>query len=123
MRRGHELICAECGNPFYKQLAEQDSEEHFCSIPCYQEWRDTNRRNTYPKIGPNHVHRLVAAEALGRSLKPGEVVHHMDENKTNNAVENLCVFPNQSFHSRWHAGFMTEEEMLGYSLKKGAPSL
>lgn len=34
-------------------------------------------------------HRLVMAEALGRPLKDSEQVHHRDNNKQNNTLENL----------------------------------
>lgn len=47
-------------------------------------------------------HRLVAERVLGRSLLPLEVVHHEDENKQNNALENLWLFPSQSAHMRHH---------------------
>ena len=39
---------------------------------------------------------------LGRKLLPGEVVHHKDRNKLNNAPENLEVFPNQDEHYAEH---------------------
>jgi hypothetical protein len=48
------------------------------------------------------VHRLIAQEALGRSLQPIEIVHHMDGNPQNNAPENLMVLPNQGDHLRIH---------------------
>ncbi len=37
-------------------------------------------------------HVLVAEEELGRPLKKGEIVHHKDFNKLNNAPDNL-LFP------------------------------
>ncbi len=41
--------------------------------------------------GYAYEHRVVAEETLGRRLQPGEVVHHIDHDKTNNAPNNLQV--------------------------------
>lgn len=48
------------------------------------------------------VHRAVAKKKLGRTLRPGEVVHHKDRNKTNNEARNLWVFKDQAAHDRAH---------------------
>lgn len=48
------------------------------------------------------VHRWVAKKELGRNLRPGEVVHHIDRNKLNNSVENLQVFQSRKEHNRAH---------------------
>lgn len=40
-----------------------------------------------------YEHRLVAIENLGRMLVAGEEVHHIDEDKQNNAWSNLEVLP------------------------------
>ncbi|WP_249355449.1 HNH endonuclease [Deinococcus metallilatus] len=45
------------------------------------------------------LHRQIAAERLGRSLLPGEIVHHRDGDSTNNTPENLLVLPSQRFHA------------------------
>lgn len=37
------------------------------------------------------THRNVAAAKLGRPLAPGEVAHHVDEDKTNNRPDNVDV--------------------------------
>jgi hypothetical protein len=45
------------------------------------------------------LHRLVAAEALGRELRPDEHVHHRDGNGFHNDPRNLEVIP-AGEHSR-----------------------
>ena len=46
-------------------------------------------------------HILVAERKLGRRLRPGEVVHHIDGNKQNNDPDNLAVMT-QGEHTRIH---------------------
>lgn len=60
-------------------------------------------RKSYPKFFGRHLHRTVAELSLGRELKRGEVVHHIDGNKQNNDGENLMVFSSQAEHAAWHA--------------------
>ena len=63
---------------------------------------DTGEGKSYPKLYGRHEHRIVAEQMLGRSLKPDEVVHHIDENKRNNDPSNLMVFATQADHAKWH---------------------
>lgn len=50
----------------------------------------------------DHVHREVLERKLGRPLRRDEVADHVDEDKTNNAPDNLRV-KTRSAHSRDHA--------------------
>ena len=63
-------------------------------------WLD---KNGYQRHGRDrYVHRTVAEKALGRPLKSSELVHHIDENKTNNHPSNLLICDN-TYHKLIHA--------------------
>ena len=47
-------------------------------------------------------HRLVMEEHLGRKLTDVEVVHHIDENKLNNSINNLQLFATVGEHTAHH---------------------
>ena len=49
-------------------------------------------------------HRIVMEEAMGRLLLPTEIVHHINEIKTDNRIENLMLFKSNSDHISWHKG-------------------
>ena len=57
------------------------------------------------------AHRELVAAALGGPLLPGEVVHHLDGDTTNNALDNLVVLPSQAYHA--HAESVLRRERLG----------
>lgn len=69
--------------------------------------------NNYKEIYmPNHPyarqngtvfeHRINAEKKIGRFLLPTEVVHHIDEDRTNNSLDNLIVFKTSADHTRFH---------------------
>lgn len=45
-------------------------------------------------------HRYVMEQHLGRYLHPEEVVHHVDEDPSNNAISNLRLYASQAEHIR-----------------------
>ena len=63
----------------------------------------TGEGKTYAKKYGRHEHRVVAEMILGRPLKDGEVVHHIDFNKRNNDPSNIMIFPSQADHAAYHA--------------------
>ena len=62
-----------------------------------------NHPRAKSKKGYVAEHVLVMEKALGRFLKPKEVVHHIDENRLNNDEENLQLFENLYKHILYHA--------------------
>lgn len=92
--------CELCGANFEPK---KNRPGRYCSARCRNtgnsrasvERRASAQRGTgtkwYIKDHGTHQHRVVAAEMLGRSLASGEIVHHKDGNKKNNAPENLQV--------------------------------
>lgn len=101
-KKGETRICQNCGVSFYLRPADQrkGSGKH-CSENCRRLIQaKTAKMKWYKKKNGVAVHRTIAAEKLGRPLKPGEVVHHIDGNKQNNHPDNLIVLPSQSEHMK-----------------------
>ena len=117
-------ICEECGaEVVYTPSKFNRVKNHFCSRQCHM--KNMNRKlnptrmtdevkekirnsqlgtgegKTYEKMHGRHTHRVVAERKLGRPLKAGEIVHHIDGNKRNNDPDNLMVMT-QSEHCRLH---------------------
>lgn len=123
-------ICFNCGKEFIGYPGKPKGKRTFCGNDCRLEWLGkknlTSRVNqkggltleernkiresrlgkgegkSYPKYFGRHEHRIVAELKLGRPLKPGEIVHHIDGDKRNNRPENLLILKNQSEHIKLH---------------------
>lgn len=54
------------------------------------------------KQGYIREHRLVMEKHIGRYLIPKEVVHHINENTSDNRIENLKLFANGAIHFWFH---------------------
>ena len=47
-------------------------------------------------------HRLVMEKHIGRYLTKKEQIHHIDFNRSNNNINNLHLFTNNSEHQKYH---------------------
>lgn len=99
-RRGGFHKCERCGNAFYRRPAEGEAATLYCTRACYMVHRDNGK--SYKKVGARHLHRVIAEQKIGRKLRRGEVVHHIDGNMRNNTPENIAVLKNQAEHARIH---------------------
>lgn len=68
-----------------------------------QTLKDKRPTQGYTKFHGRHEHRVVAEQKIGRKLKRGEIVHHIDGNKSNNHPDNLEVMTH-SQHMKLHLG-------------------
>lgn len=124
-RSGTSEHCTRCGKELYRPPSQRERGRPFCSRQCHmktlneelnpgrmtQAVRSKLREArlgsgdgvSYEKYFGRHLHQVVAEQMLGRPLRPGEVVHHIDGNKRNNTQENLMVFSTQADHAAWHA--------------------
>jgi hypothetical protein len=82
--------------------------------------KSSNRGHVVVKAPPGHPrtdnrgyvreHILVVEQAIGHYLLPLHVVHHADEDKTNNRSNNLVVCEDESYHQTLHARKRALEE-------------
>lgn len=55
-----------------------------------------------PKKGWISEHRAVVEDFIERRLRKGWCIHHIDEDKQNNKIENLMIFRSHKAHSAFH---------------------
>jgi len=101
-RRPKERTCQRCGATFRPPFNRKRGHQ-FCSRTCANVGRPM--KGPYRKVRDGEkvrlLHRVVKEKELGRPLLTEEIVHHRDEDKQNNAPENLEL-TTMPAHSRHH---------------------
>lgn len=108
------LTCLKCGGVFAVPQRRADVAK-FCSRLCACRFNKSGRvvKKGYLKIldyehprsdakGYVFEHIVIAEGVLGRRIRKGEEIHHIDGNKTNNSPANLEVHPNHASHMARH---------------------
>ncbi len=101
--------CETCGLDF-DVIHSRIKKGHgrFCSKECHDIAQRTGSMDAHGyriiRVNKKKVkeHRHIMALFLGRELTEDEIVHHIDGDKLNNAIENLQLFPSHSEHSSLH---------------------
>lgn len=119
--------CFECGTTFFVSPYRKESAKYCSRICTYKNhgdkvsadkchfWKGGKQRNTSGYIlvtndgKQQYEHRVVVEKYLGRKLRRDEEVHHINEDKKDNRIENLQVLLKKE-HISLHAKKRWREE-------------
>jgi hypothetical protein len=125
-RKFEEKPCVYCGTYFYPISAQKNEQQKTCSTKCKAEffsganshgfkggaYLNTQTNQTFVLIGKREgyaskytaEHRLVCAKQIGRMLKRGEIVIHINNQSQDNRLSNLYLCESMSEFSRRRQG-------------------
>lgn len=113
-----ELVCEQCGIAFFRCEYVIKHARIFCGRACYHKtnsgaghkdfrgglWFEKSKGYMMRTLPGGHraEHILIAEKALGRRLRAGEVVHHINGDKLDNRNTNLLICT-RKYHTQLHA--------------------
>lgn len=108
MKKTCETCFSEFDRPYRLSFSQWES-RRFCSKKCVRRDEKPLSENTHYRTtkfkGKNiSKHRLLVQSYLGRKLERFELVHHINENKLDNRIENLKVVSPKDHaleHGQW----------------------
>lgn len=134
--------CVVCGKKVEKYIEPSKQKIRamkYCSRRCkgkdmsgsnHPMWNGGKRKNDQGYVlvfSPDHAdadnkglvreHRLVMENHIGRRLLREEVVHHENENTSDNRIENLILFKDQADHKKYHESKRTRNDKGRYERK------
>ena len=113
--------CKICGKEFKSFICLPNNK--YCSKKCSDKSRTKIhiKKNGYllvykpdhprTRVGNNGKygyvleHIIIVEKHLKKLLNDKEVIHHINENRADNRLENLYLFPSNSAHSKYHKLF------------------
>lgn len=112
-KTGGVFCSRKCHNLFRRKYVSFNSDGYIL-IGC----SDHPESNVF---GVRYLHRFIAEIKLGRPLKKGEIVHHIDHNPSNNSIDNIRIFNSRKEHRLFH--FAEKALKNGYIFRVTKPCL
>jgi len=97
--KGSCAINGCAGTPTRKGMCQK----HYRRQHVHGDPLKTNRRSNADGNGYRQkVHVMIAEKAIGRPLPRGALVHHVNEDKSDNTPSNLVICPSTEYHALLH---------------------
>ena len=101
----NKRFCVDCYKKQFesKPIDTRNIKNQFLKS-MYEEKCYVDKKTGYYKFKDSgkHVHIWIMEKQLGRKLRKGEVVHHLNGDKLDNSSDNLMLFSDQGEHNSWH---------------------